>query len=229
MSVKILGLRTDTHGVNAEAHLLENFFRVQVLSLLIVAVEFFLTQLIEILHDGKVRGALGAVIGGIGNSEPGVQFGQQNLNGIDLCVVEILVGPEEIFEERNVLAQAGYFLESVRGSQIHFLCSVRPCFRLQRIDGVLTGHKVNIAAAQSLAQFLILTFGIKANNTLAGLPDVGQNQLEQIALALTGIAQDQDVGCGLIFRAAVEVHEDIGAILMSFDSSFPTRIVSSSL
>ena len=103
MSVKILGLRTHTHGVDAEAHLLENFFRVQVLSLLIVAVEFFLAQLIEILHNGKVRGALGAVIGGIGNSEPSVQLGQQNLNGINLRVVEILVGPEEIFQERNVL------------------------------------------------------------------------------------------------------------------------------
>ena len=34
---------------------------------------------------------------------------------------------------------------------------------------------------------------------------------------MTGIAQDQDVGCGLILRAAVEVHEDIGSILISAD------------
>ena len=34
---------------------------------------------------------------------------------------------------------------------------------------------------------------------------------------MTGIAQDQDVGCGLILRAAVEVHEDVGAILISSD------------
>ena len=34
---------------------------------------------------------------------------------------------------------------------------------------------------------------------------------------MTGIAQDQDVGCGLIFRTAVKIHKDIGAILISAD------------
>ena len=68
-----------------------------------------------------------------------------------------------------------------------------------------------------MAQFLILTFRVQADHTLAGLPDVGQEQLEQIALTLTGIAQDQDVGCGLILRAPVKIHEDIGSILISAD------------
>ena len=34
---------------------------------------------------------------------------------------------------------------------------------------------------------------------------------------MTGIAQDQDVGCGLILRAPVKIHEDIGSILISAD------------
>ena len=45
-------------------------------------------------------------------------------------------------------------------------------------------------------------------------PKVGNNALEQMGLALAGVAQNQDIGVGLVIGPAVEVGEDIGAELV---------------
>ena len=64
---------------------------------------------------------------------------------------------------------------------------------------------------------MVLAFGIEADDPLAGLSEIREDELEEITLALTGVAEDEDVGCGLIFGSAVEVHEDVRAVLISAD------------
>ena len=75
MSVEVFAFRTDTHGVDAEAYLLERFFGIEIFSAFIVAVEFFLAQLVEVLHNGIIARLHPAVIGAVGDAEPGIQFG----------------------------------------------------------------------------------------------------------------------------------------------------------
>ena len=86
MSVEILAFRTNAHGVDAEAYLLQGFLSIEVFSPPVVGHEFFLTQLIEVLHDGKIRGAFDAVIGAVGDAEAGIELGKQDFNGVDLCI-----------------------------------------------------------------------------------------------------------------------------------------------
>ena len=64
---------------------------------------------------------------------------------------------------------------------------------------------------------MVLAFGIEADDPLAGLTQVRENELEEITLALTGVTEDEDIGCGLILGTAVEVHEDVRAVLISAD------------
>ena len=64
---------------------------------------------------------------------------------------------------------------------------------------------------------MVLAFGIEADDPLARFTEIGEDELEKITLALTGVAEDEDVGCGLIFGSAVEVHEDVRAVLISAD------------
>jgi hypothetical protein len=45
----------------------------------------------------------------------------------------------------------------------------------------------------------------------AGFPQAAQDQLQQIALALAGVAENENVGVGLVVGAAVEIDEDIAA------------------
>ena len=64
MAVEVLALRANTHGVDAEADLLQGFLGVEILSLPVVAVEFFLAELVEVLHDGKICRAFGMQLEG---------------------------------------------------------------------------------------------------------------------------------------------------------------------
>lgn len=103
VSVEILGFGADAHGMDSETHVLQSVLSVEVLALLVVAVEFFLAQLVEVLHDREIRGLLGAVISGVGDAEARIQFGEQNLNGVDLRIREVLVAAEKVLEESDML------------------------------------------------------------------------------------------------------------------------------
>ena len=39
---------------------------------------------------------------------------------------------------------------------------------------------------------------VQADRGLAALQHVAQQELEQVALALAAVAQDEDIGCGLV-------------------------------
>ena len=105
VTIKVFALRTHAHGVDAKAHLLERFLSVKVFPLLIIAVEFFLAQLIEILHNWIIGCLQLAVVGAVGNSKSSVELRKQDFNGVDLTVTEILICSEKVFEIGNVLRQ----------------------------------------------------------------------------------------------------------------------------
>ena len=60
-------------------------------------------------------------------------------------------------------------------------------------------------------------FHIQGNHGFARLEEVEQEQFEQIALTLAGVAEDQDVGGGLIVISLIKIYEDIGPVLVLAD------------
>ena len=57
-------------------------------------------------------------------------------------------------------------------------------------------------------------FGIQGNHRLARFQQIADQQLNEIALALTAVAQDKDVGRGLVAVPTVKVHHDVAAVLV---------------
>ena len=116
-----------------------------------------------------------------------------------------------------MLRQQGAFSEGFRCGLIFGVTAVIPTLRLQHIDDVLTGHEVGKAAAHGLAHFLLLMLGIQRDNGFARLQQIEDEELHQIAFALAGVTENEDVGGGLILVTLVEVHEDIAAVLVPSD------------
>ena len=65
---------------------------------------------------------------------------------------------------------------------------------------------------------------VQRDHRLARLEEVEQEQLEQIALALAGVAQDQDVGRGLIVIPFIKIYKDIGPVLVLLAEHEPVHI-----
>ena len=59
--------------------------------------------------------------------------------------------------------------------------------------------------------------GVQADHLLAGFQHVAQQELEQVGLALAGIAQDRGAAAGLVVILLIQVHEHIGAIFLMAD------------
>ena len=66
------------------------------LALGIKGFELFLTDLIKVFHNGKIGRLLLTVVGSVRDTESGVELHQQNFDGVELLIREILVGAEEI-------------------------------------------------------------------------------------------------------------------------------------
>ena len=96
LSSVMFAFRTYTHTVNTQTNLLQDFFCVEIFSLVVVGHIFFLAQVIEITHHRKVSRFFCVVIGCIGYGESCVQLHKQNFDCIKLCVREILVGSEKV-------------------------------------------------------------------------------------------------------------------------------------
>ena len=89
--------------MDAETDLLERFLCVEVFAFFVIGHKLFLTKFVKVLHDRKVRGLFHAVIRAVGDTETGIQLGEQDFNGVDLRIGEILVAAEKIFQKGNVL------------------------------------------------------------------------------------------------------------------------------
>ncbi len=114
-----------------------------------------------------------------------------------------------------MLAQTAADPEGLRGIRILRPVPLIPYLRLQGIDDIAPSHQVNEAPLQVVGQILILHLRVQADDVHARLPQVAQDQLQQIGLALAGVAKDQDGTVGLVLRPLVEVHQDIAAELVT--------------
>ena len=76
-----------------------------------------------------------------------------------------------------MLTESRYLSEGCRCVGVGGARSITPRFRFKRIDGVFSRHKIDIATAEGIADFLIFRFGIKADNAFACLTDIGEEQL----------------------------------------------------
>ena len=221
MSIEKLRVRALAHGVQPQQHLTQDLLGVELVGGHVIAFVLRLDQVIEVGEDGVVLRAHTAEIGALCDAPFLIQFREHDLDGVNVSIAEILIGAEEILEEGNVLCQQGAFSEGFRCGLIFGVTAVIPTLRLQHIDDVLTGHKVGKAAAHGLAHFLLLMLGIQRDNGFAGLQQIEDEELHQIAFALAGVTENEDVGGGLILVTLVEVHEDIAAVLVPSDIEAP--------
>lgn len=113
-----------------------------------------------------------------------------------------------------MLAQEGSLAEGVWRVAARCSRSVIPPLGLQEVDADVPAHEVHKAAAQRSAGLLHLMFRVQAEGGLAGLQEVADQELEEVALALAGAAQDEDALVGLVLCPAAEVHDDIGAVFV---------------
>ena len=61
---------------------------------------------------------------------------------------------------------------------------------------------------------MVLLFRVQDNERFSGLSQIGEDAFEQMGFSLAGVAQDQDVGVGLVIGSPVEVRENVGAKLI---------------
>ena len=217
MPIEELGVGALAHGVQSQQYLLQEFLGVELVLTSVVGLELLLNQVIEVGKDGIVLRAHPAEVGLLVDAEFPIQLGQHDLDGIDMRVAEILIGPEEVLQEGDVLGQQGAFAKGLRRIGGVGVTTIIPALGFQHIDDVLSGHEVSKTAAHRLAHFLLFVFSIQRNDGLAGLQQVQNEQLHEIGLALTGVAKDQDVGRGLVLIPLVEIHQNVAAVFVFAD------------
>ncbi len=116
-----------------------------------------------------------------------------------------------------MLRQQSAFAEGFRRCRIVRVTAVIPALGFQGVDDVLSRHKVGKAAAYGLAHFLLLMFSIQCDNGFPGLQQIEDQKLHQIGFALAGVAENENVGRGLILVALVEVHKNVAAVFVPSD------------
>ena len=134
MPVEVFALRAHAHGMNAEANRLQCFLCIKLLFFSVVGTVLLFAQAVEILHDRIVRRCQCGVIRFVRDTEFLIQFGEQYLDGIDLRVVKIFIAAEKVFQKGDMLRKPR--LSEGFGCRRIVVRRIRPCFRLQRIDGV---------------------------------------------------------------------------------------------
>ena len=217
MPIEELCIRTLAHGVQSQQDFLQELLRIEQMGVGIVVLEFFFDQVIEVGEDRIVLRPHAAEVGLLRDTPLGVELGYHDLNGVDMGITEILIGPEEVLEKGYMLRQQSAFAEGFRCCLIVRVTAVIPAFGLQGVDDVLPGHEISKAAAHGLAHFLLLMLGIQRDNGFPGLQQIEDEQFHEIALTLAGVAENENVGRGLILIALIEVHKDVAAVFVLSD------------
>ena len=162
--------------LNSEVHAVELVYAGQEIAVTETATDFYNERQrveIDLAKSLETDEAYGVGTNGeIRDAESGVELHEEYLYGVNLRVGEILIGPEKVLEKRDVLGEPRHPLECVGRSCVYLAGTIRPGFRLQGVDGVLAGHKIDIAAAQSIGEFLIFGFRVQADAGLARLPEI---------------------------------------------------------
>ena len=86
-----------------------------------------------------------------------------------------------------------------------------PKLRLQRIDDESPAHQIQEAAAEGLAELRHLMLRVEADHGLSCLQKIDRQQLQEIAFALAGTAENEHVRVGLIRRPSVQIDDDVAA------------------
>ena len=99
MPIEKLAYLTHTHGVQSETKLAEQVFREQRFRSLLIALVLALHHGVQIRHHRIVIGFQLIVVGIVCDAEFGIEAGEQNFKRVDLCIVKILVDPEEVLQK----------------------------------------------------------------------------------------------------------------------------------
>ena len=113
-----------------------------------------------------------------------------------------------------MLRQPGGLPERFGRVHIIWVCIGVPAAGFQQIDFICSLDDVRKAAAERLTQLPLLVLHIQCNDRFPSFQKVEQKQLHKIALALTGVAENQHVGRGFIFVALVEIDNNVAAVLV---------------
>ena len=116
-----------------------------------------------------------------------------------------------------MLRQPGGLPERFRRVHIIWVCIGVPAAGFQQIDLIRPLDNIRKAPTERLAQLPLLMLHVQRNDRFPGFQKVEQKQLHKIALALTGVAENENIGAGLVFVALVEVHHDVAAVFVLAD------------
>ena len=116
-----------------------------------------------------------------------------------------------------MLRQSGGLPERFGRVHIIWVCIGVPAAGFQQIDLIRSLDDVREAAAERLAQLPLLMLHIQRNDRFACFQEVEQKQLHKIALALTGVAENENIGRGFILVALIEVYYDVAAVFVLAD------------
>ena len=126
VAVEELALRAPAHGVETQQDLLQPFPWVEGILLAVIVSVRLLDHVIEIGEDWIIPGRQGLEVGIVVHAPLDVQPPQHQLNGINMLVCKILIGPEEVLEERDMLAEPGLLAECSGSIRVIPLAAVVP-------------------------------------------------------------------------------------------------------
>ena len=223
-AVEVDALRPPAHGVEPQQEFPQQLPGIQRAVLPVIVFIGVLQDGVQILRNGPVLRPHGREVRLVRNAPFPVQPLQHQLQGIHLLMGEGLVGPEKVLEEGDVLGQGRLLAEGIGHSWIVIpVVANIPPLGLQKVDTELPAHEVRVTAAQFAAEPGQLLLRVQADHRLAALQQVADEQLEQVALALAGVAQDEHAGIGLVRCAAVQIQQDVRTIVVIADVK-PMRI-----
>ena len=94
--IEELCVRTLAHRVQSQQDFLQELLRIEQMGVGIVVLEFFFDQVIEVGEDWVVLRSHAAEVGSLCDAPFRVELGYHDLNGVDMGITEILIGPEEV-------------------------------------------------------------------------------------------------------------------------------------
>ena len=116
-----------------------------------------------------------------------------------------------------MLRQPGGLPERFRCIHIVWVRIGVPAARLQQIDFICSLDNVRKAPTERLTQLPLLVLHIQCDDRFSYFQKVEQKQFHEVAFSLTGVAENQHVGRGLVLVALVEVYYDVAAVFVLAD------------
>lgn len=209
MPVEEFALGALAHGVEPQQNFLQKLQRIKLVFFSVIVLKLILNQRVQVRENGIVlRGQLGE-IRAVADAPFVIELAQHNFDHVDVAVGKILVATEKIFQEGNMLTELGALPEGLRSVPVAGATALVPGLGLQRIDHILSAHEIDEATAEVFGEFDILMLGIEANHVFPRFEDIAEDELQEIALALTAIAEDEDICVGLVIIALFKIRNDV--------------------